>query len=522
MRISVFGLGYVGTVCAACLAERGHTVIGVDKAESKVNAIQAGHSPVIERGVNELIQNGVRRRKLTATTDPDEAVSSTDLSIICVGTPSQTNGALSLDAIETVSSEIGGAIRTKNTRHEVVIRSTVLPGTTRTVVVPLMVETSGKQPGDGFGVAFNPEFMREGNSVADFNAPPKTIVGALDDRSSAVVLGLYQGVPGPKIKTKVETAELVKYVDNAWHALKVTFANEIGVISSALGMDSHDVMGIFCEDKRLNISTAYLRPGFAFGGSCLPKDLRALTYLGRKLDLWLPVLNNVLESNQMLLERGLNWILSQSKRRIAFLGISFKSGTDDVRESPFVELAERILGKGCGLRIFDPNVQLAHLLGGNKNYLMSMLPHITELLVPRIEDAINWAEVIVITSADPIYANVLANLRSDQVILDFAGIPPAGEEALHLYFHERGTLQWPEGTATDAHKPTERFESAATQAVADPTPQTLSEAIVSLLEDGAARERMPPPLLGVEEGRISTNRNEPDFPEPSPCTGHSY
>ena len=438
MNISVFGLGYVGTVCAACLADRGHTVIGVDKAESKVTAIRDGRSPIIEQDLNELIENGVKRGRLTATMESEEAVKSTDLSIVCVGTPSQTNGALSLAAIETVSTEIGSAMRGKNTRHEIVVRSTVLPGTTRGVIVPRLVEASGKHPGPAFGIAFNPEFMREGSSVTDFNTPSKTIVGALDNATSALVLSLYKHLPGPKITTKIETAELVKYVDNAWHALKVTFANEIGAISSSLEIDSHEVMRIFCEDQRLNISAAYLRPGFAFGGSCLPKDLRALTYLGRRLDLSLPVLNHVLDSNRMIIDRGAHWILSQSRRRIAFLGISFKSGTDDVRESPFVELAERIIGKGCEVRIFDPNVQLGHMVGANKDYLMNVLPHITELLVPKIQDATDWAEAIIVTSADPIYAKGLAKLRKDQVILDFAGIAPAGEEGVRCeYFHAR-------------------------------------------------------------------------------------
>ena len=274
-----------------------------------------------------------------------------------------------------------------------------------------LIEASGKTPGKAFGLAFNPEFMREGSAVAHFNNPAKTIVGPLDEAAGAHVLALYQDLPGPKITTKMETAELVKYVDNAWHALKVTFANEIAVLSSALSISSDEVMRIFCEDKRLNISTAYLSPGFAFGGSCLPKDLRALTYLGRRLDLSLPVLNHILDSNRMLVERAVEWILSQSKKRVAFLGISFKSGTDDVRESPFVELAERILGKGCQVRIFDPNVRLGRMLGANKAYLMNVLPHITELLVERIEDAVDWAEAIVVTTADPIYVSGLANIR---------------------------------------------------------------------------------------------------------------
>ena len=436
MRISVLGLGYVGTVSAACLAERGHVVIGTDKAEAKVDAIHAGRSPIIERDIGELVERAVKRGNLTATTDASEAIRSTDMSIVCVGTPSQPNGAVSVHAVEAISNEIGEAIRSKSTRHEIVIRSTVVPGTTRGVVLPRLIGASGKLPGDAYGIAFNPEFMREGTSVADFNTPPKTIVGPFDEASGAAVLSLYSDLPGPKITTKIETAELAKYVDNAWHALKVTFANEIGVLAGALNIDSHEIMRIFCEDTRLNISTAYLRPGFAFGGSCLPKDLRALTYLARKLDLSLPVLNHILDSNRMIVDRGVNWILAQSKKRIAFLGISFKSGTDDVRESPFVELVEQILGKGCKVRIFDPNVHLAGMMGANKDYLMRVVPHIAELLVPKISDAIEWADVVVVTSGDPTYVAGLTKLRPEQRVLDFAHLDPKSSSGT-TYFHSQ-------------------------------------------------------------------------------------
>jgi len=429
MKISVLGLGYVGTVCAACLADRGHNVIGVDKLETKVNLIRSGRSPVIERDIDELVKRTVKAGRLVATTDAPEAIASTELSIVCVGTPSQPNGALNLKAIEAVSTDIGQAIRSKTTRHEIVIRSTVLPGTTRQIIVPRIAEASGMTPGSAFGIAFNPEFLRESSSVADFNAPSKTIVGALDESTAAIVLSLYSDLPGVKISTRIETAELVKYVDNAWHALKVTFGNEIGLLASTLEIDSHEVMDIFFQDKRLNISSAYLQPGFAFGGSCLPKDLRALTYLGRKFDLSLPVLNHILESNRALVDRGLDWIIGQSKKRIAFLGISFKSGTDDVRESPFVELVERLVGKGFQVRIFDPNVELARLVGANKDYLMSNLPHIAELIVPNISEATEWAETIVITTADPIYQAGLTNLQPEQIVLDFANLKLLSEVA---------------------------------------------------------------------------------------------
>lgn len=425
MKISVFGLGYVGTVCSACLADRGHTVIGVDSAVSKVDLISKGQAPIIEPEIGELVQQTVQSGCLTATTDSAAAVAATDMSIICVGTPSQPNGALGLAAIDAVSNEIGAAIRNKKTRHEVVVRSTVVPGTTREFVAPRLASASGKTPGKDFGVAFNPEFLRESSSVADFRNPSKTVVGALDDVTTGAVMSLYDHLPGAKIATDIEVAEMVKYVDNSWHALKVAFGNEIGVLAHSMNINSHEVMNIFFEDKRLNISTAYLRPGFAFGGSCLPKDLRALTYLGRKLDLTLPVLNHILDSNRMLVERGVDWVLSQSKKRIALLGISFKSGTDDMRESPFVELAERLLGKGCEIRIYDPNVHLARIVGANKEYLTRVLPHIADLLVPDVDDAVKWADVIVVSTNEREYKEALAHARPDQTVLDFANIKAA-------------------------------------------------------------------------------------------------
>jgi GDP-mannose 6-dehydrogenase len=417
MRISVFGLGYVGTVCAACLADQGHQVIGVDKSESKVELIRFGRSPIVERDIDDLVARSVKNRRLTATLDATEAVASSDISFICVGTPSRPNGALDLSGVDTVAAEIGRAIRVKAEPHTVILRSTVVPGTTKEVVATRIAEGAGNV---AFSVAFNPEFLREGSAVADFNAPAKTVIGAFDDETAETVVSLYRDLPGPKITTDVEIAELVKYVDNSWHALKVAFGNEIGVIAKTLGIDSHDVMDVFFQDKRLNISPAYLRPGFAFGGSCLPKDLRALTYLARKHDLNLPILNNILRSNQMLVDRGVDWILSRSGKRIAFLGISFKSGTDDVRESSFVELVERLIGKGREVRIFDPNVKVAQLIGANRSYLMQVIPHIANLMVSDIIDAVSWAETIVTTVTDPVYEAGIADIRPDQTVLDFA------------------------------------------------------------------------------------------------------
>jgi GDP-mannose 6-dehydrogenase len=423
MRIGLFGLGYVGTVGAACLADRGHTVIGVDKSSLKVDHIRSGRSPIVEPGIDDLIRRAVNSGRLMVTEDAAEAVAASDMSIVCVGTPGRPDGTLQLDALEAVVGEIGHAIRAKGKRHTVVVRSTVTPGTTRGLVAARLAKLADNTT---VGVAFNPEFLREGSAVSDFNNPSRTVVGATDQETSDEVMSLYRDFPGLKISTDVEIAEFVKYVDNAWHALKVAFGNETGIIAKALGLRSHDVMDIFLADERLNISPAYMRPGFAFGGSCLPKDLRALTQLGRALDLSLPVLGHILESNRLMIERGADWILDQSilgqsKKRVAILGISFKPGTDDVRESPFVELAARLIQQGCDIRIFDPNVHLASLVGANREYLMRALPSAADLMVTSAADAISWGDVVVVT--DPSYAAAIALARPDQTILDLAGLP---------------------------------------------------------------------------------------------------
>jgi len=417
MKISVFGLGYVGTVCSVCLADRGHEVVGVEKSALKVGLVQSGRSPIVEQDVDELVKRNAAAGRFTATSDANRAVAYTDMSIICVGTPSRPDGSLELAAIEAVSNEIGHAIGAKTTQHCVVVRSTVVPGTMRDLVTPRLAAACDN---GSFSVAYNPEFLREGSAIVDFNRPGKTVVGATDQATAAAVMSLYADLPGPKFVTSLETAELIKYADNAWHALKVAFGNEMGLLAKTLGVDSYDVMDIFLADTKLNISPVYLRPGFAFGGSCLPKDLRALADLFRKFDLTLPVLDHVLDSNRMVIDRGVDWILEQSKKRIAFLGISFKSGTDDVRESPFVSMVERLLGKGRAIRIFDANVQLTRLCGANKEYLVGMLPHIAELMVTEAADAVGWAETIVVTTADPVYAQAIAAARSDQRVLDFA------------------------------------------------------------------------------------------------------
>ncbi|HEX9925077.1 MAG TPA: UDP-glucose/GDP-mannose dehydrogenase family protein, partial [Anaerolineae bacterium] len=386
MRIAIFGLGYVGTVSAACLAHTGHHVVGVDINPTKVKLINEGRSPIVESGLADLISSTISSGHLRATTNPAEALQDTQLSLICVGTPDKGNGSPLLQAVSQTCRDIGQHLPKNDAYHVVVMRSTVLPGTTEKLVVPTLEEASGLKVGQDLGVCFNPEFLREGSSIADFHTPPYTIIGSYDDRSADIAAELYNQVDAPLIKTTVKTAEMVKFVSNAFHALKVTFANEIGNICKQHEIDSHEVMDIFCRDDKLNISTAYLKPGFAFGGSCLPKDLKALLYLGRHLDMRLPVLEAILPSNETQVRIGLDMIAKTGKKKIGVLGFSFKAGTDDLRYSPQVELIERLIGKGYQVKLYDRNVSLARLYGANKAYIESEIPHIATLMCPDIED----------------------------------------------------------------------------------------------------------------------------------------
>ncbi|MBZ9674360.1 nucleotide sugar dehydrogenase [Mesorhizobium sp. ES1-1] len=429
MRVSVFGLGYVGAVCAACLAESGHEVIGCDVNASKVDLINSGKSPIVEKDIAELIAANVASGRLKATLSTEEAVMGSDVSLLCVGTPSRPNGSLDLSAVEAVARQIGAALAAKNSFHSVVLRSTVLPGTLSDIVVPALQETSGKKAGEGFGTASNPEFMREGSAVADYNSPAKTVIGTNDDLTRERLIELYRGLPGRLIVTEPRLSELVKYTDNTWHALKVAFGNEIGNICKAAGVDSHELMRVFFADTKLNISEAYLLPGYAFGGSCLPKDVRAINAYAALNDVEAPLLKSLIPSNKQQIERALDWVLSQNKRSIGFLGFSFKAGTDDLRESPYLELIERLIGKGCDIRVFDQNVSLARLVGANKQYLMNAIPHVTQLMVPAIEDLIEHSEVVVATSRSPEYEAVVEKLRPDQVLLDMARLPNVGRIA---------------------------------------------------------------------------------------------
>lgn len=422
MRVSIFGLGYVGAVSAGCLANEGHNVIGVDPVQTKVELINNGRSPIIEAEIDEIIASNVRVGRLRATGDQAQAVRETELSFVCVGTPSQANGNLDLRYIRRICEQIGEALKHKTARHTVVIRSTVLPGTTHAIVVPILEEFSGKKAGVDFGICHNPEFLREGSAVKDFNNPPKTVIGELDQPSGDMLATLYQKLDAPLIRTDLQTAEMVKYVDNSWHALKIGFANEIGNLCKAFAIDSHEVMKIFCQDKKLNISSAYLLPGFAFGGSCLPKDLRALAYKAKTHDLNLPIMTAILPSNEMQVARGLQLIMEKGHKRIGVLGFSFKAGTDDLRESPVIEVIERLIGKGFDLRIYDKNVHIASLVGANRNFILNRIPHISKLMVNDIDAVLQHAETVVIGNMDPDFRNVPQRLRDGQRLVDFVRI----------------------------------------------------------------------------------------------------
>lgn len=418
MRISIFGLGYVGAVSAACLAQDGHEVIGVDPNETKVALINAGTSPIVEKDVGEMIAAAVAGGRLRATTSVADAVHGSELSLVCVGTPSQLNGNLDLSYVRRVCEEIGSALRDKPGRHVVVARSTMLPGSMRGVVLPTLEAHSGKQAGRDFGVCINPEFLREGTAVHDYAHPPKTVIGETDPEAGELLVQLYAGLQAPLIRTDLETAEMVKYADNNWHALKVSFANEIGNLCKAVGIDGQKVMQIFCNDTKLNLSSYYMRPGFAFGGSCLPKDVRALTYKARSLDLELPVLNSILDSNECQIARAMQMVAVAGHRKVGVLGFAFKAGTDDLRESPVVELIERLIGKGYELRLFDRNVSLAALTGANRDYILHRIPHISRLMVSTIEEVTSFADTLVVGNGDPAFRTAVAEARPQQQVVD--------------------------------------------------------------------------------------------------------
>lgn len=422
MKISIFGLGYVGAVSAGCLAEDGHTVIGVDPNTTKIRLINEGKSPIVEEGIGELISKHVAAGRLKATVDVAEAINGSDVSLICVGTPSQLNGSLDLSYVRHVCEEIGAALKSKNDFHVVVVRSTMLPGSVTATVIPTLEQCSGKKDGEGFGVCNNPEFLREGTAVFDYFNPPKTVIGESSSRAGDVLVEIYKNLSAPLIRTDIATAEMVKYTDNVWHALKVSFANEIGVIAKSLNIDGHKVMDIFCQDTKLNISSYYMKPGFAFGGSCLPKDVRALRYKAKTLDLDVPVINSITSSNEAQIERGMKMVTEKGKRKIGILGFSFKAGTDDLRESPVVEVIERLIGKGYDLKLYDRNVNLAKITGANKDYILNRIPHISKLMSDEMSDVLDHAEVIVIGNGAKEFKEIFARLKPGQIVVDWVRV----------------------------------------------------------------------------------------------------
>jgi GDP-mannose 6-dehydrogenase len=421
MRVSVFGVGYVGTVLAGCMAEDGHEILAVDVSADKVRSINAGETPISELEVPALIQRAVESRHLRATTDAAEGIRQSELTFVCVGTPSLHNGNLDLRYVLQACEDIARALADKKTPHMLVIRSTILPGAMQRSIIPMLREISGKEPGVDFGVAYHPEFLREGTAVDDFRHPATAVIGALDERTASVLRDLNSNNGAEIHLVDIQTAEAIKYANNSWHALKVSFANEIGMICKASGIDGRRVMSVLCSDRKLNISPAYLKPGFAFGGSCLPKDLRALRYHAKTHDVPTFVLDATMAANQHQIDRALAMIGKTGKRRVAMLGLTFKPDTDDLRESPLVDLAERLIGKGFELSIYDRDLQISKLIGSNRRFAMQHLPHLSKLLVNELGEAIGHSDIIVVGTAHPAFRDLLPRLRADQHVVDLAG-----------------------------------------------------------------------------------------------------
>lgn len=424
MKISVFGLGYVGAVSIACLARDGHDVIGVDIDPVKLDLIRNGRSPIIEEGIQELMRDVVARGKVRVSDDPLQAVLETEVSFVCVGTPSSANGSQDLRAMHRLAEQVGDALKRKSAHHVLVVRSTVQPGTVEGSVRPIIEQHSGKRAGQDFSLCFQPEFLREGTSIRDYDNPPFTVIGTDSELAAGVLRQLFGKLPCEFIVTQIATAECLKYACNAFHALKVTFANEIGRLAQALSVDSHEVMRLLCQDTRLNISPAYLRPGFAFGGSCLPKDLKALLYMGKSRDVVTPLLASLLPSNRVHVDHAIDRVLADGRRAVGMLGLSFKTGTDDLRESPLVTLAERFIGKGLKLRIYDPEVNLSRLMGANRRYIEESIPHIGSLMCPSLAEMVRPSDIVIVGLGDRHLLGELAGLTQDhQLVLDLVNMP---------------------------------------------------------------------------------------------------
>jgi GDP-mannose 6-dehydrogenase len=427
VRIAIFGLGYVGCVSAGCLARLGHDVIGVDVNPHKVDALNRGHSPIVERGLPELIAAMRAAGRLTASTEQAHAVEESDVSVICVGTPSTEAGALDLSYVRRIAASIAESLCRDPRYHVIVLRSTVLPGTMEDDFIPALTRGSGKRPGVDFGVAYNPEFLREGSALSDFENPPYTVIAATDERSAGVVREVYAGIEAPVVTTAFRAAEMLKYVNNSFHAVKVAFANEMGNICKSVGIDSHEVMDLVCRDTKLNISPAYLKPGFAFGGSCLPKDLRALNAFARRMNVTTPLLSSVLESNAQQVQAALKLIDKTRKKKIGVLGLTFKAGTDDIRESPIVKVVEALVGRGMQVKVHDENIDIARMVGTNREFLESYIPYLAAILEPTMRAVVEDSEVVVVATGSPAHREVVAHLRPDQILIDLVRIVPDGQ-----------------------------------------------------------------------------------------------
>jgi GDP-mannose 6-dehydrogenase len=424
MRISIFGLGYVGAVSLACLARDGHSVIGVDIDPAKLELIRSGKTPVVEEGMVELIAQVAASGRVSVSTDVVHAVMNSELSLVCVGTPSALNGSQDQSAIIKLAHELGHAMRNKPVGHVFVFRSTLVPGTVEDVLKPIIERESGKRAGEAFDVCFQPEFLREGSSIRDYDRPPFTVVGASSTRALEQLKALFGHLPCRFLATSIRSAEMVKYSCNNFHALKITFANETARLCESLGVDAFEVMDLVCKDTQLNISPAYLKPGFAFGGSCLPKDLRATLYLAKSRDVEMPMLGHVLQSNRVHAEHAIAKVLASGRRRVGMIGLSFKTGTDDLRESPLVLMTEQFIGKGLNVLVYDPEVHLSRLLGANRRFIEQHVPHIGSLMREEIESVIGQSDVLVVGLNDTRSFEALArHVREDQILLDLVNIP---------------------------------------------------------------------------------------------------
>jgi GDP-mannose 6-dehydrogenase len=426
--ISVFGLGYVGAVSLACLARDGHGVVGVDVDQAKLALIAAGRTPVVEEGMVQLMADVVASGRVHVTADAADAIARSDVSLVCVGTPSAANGSQDLSAILRLANDVGAALRGKGKPHVLVFRSTLAPGSVEDVIRPIVERASGKRDGEDFHLCFQPEFLREGSSIRDYDKPPFTIVGANSGYPVEVLRALFGHLPCAFLTTSVRAAEMVKLCCNNFHALKITFANETARLCDALGVDPFDVMDLLCQDTQLNISKAYLKPGYAFGGSCLPKDLRASLYMARQHDVDVPMMSAILPSNRLHVETAMQKVLATGKRRVGMIGLSFKTGTDDLRESPTVALAEQLIGKGLSLLVYDPDVHLSRLLGANKRFIEQHLPHIGQLIRADLADILTETDLLIVSMSDPkVLGELRQAVRCDQLVLDLIRIPQAAD-----------------------------------------------------------------------------------------------